>query len=71
MRILAFLTQAFRAEAGAFDEQQVVLPPNENPIGAPQLSISNIYVDDDFRILQAGAGAGSSIFVLVRVGSRL
>jgi hypothetical protein len=65
-----FLLQTFRAEAGAFDGQLFNPPPSANPIGAPQLSLANIYVDDSLRILKAGSGEGSSIFVLVRVGSR-
>lgn len=60
--------QALRAEAGVFDKQPFN-PPN-NPIGLPQLALSNIYVDNDFRLLQAGSGPMSSLFVLVRVGSR-
>lgn len=62
------LYQALRAEAGAFDAQPFN-PPN-NPVGLPQLPLSNIYVDNDFRLLQAGSGPRSSLFVLVRVGSR-
>jgi hypothetical protein len=65
-----FLLQTFRAEAGAFDSQPFNPPPDANPIGAPQLELSDIYVDDDLRILEAGSGQGSSIFVLLRVGSR-
>lgn len=64
------ILQALRAEAGAFDAQNFNPPPEGNPIGLPQLPLANVYVDNDFRILQAGSGQMSSIFVLVRVGSR-